>query len=217
MDMRTIDQNIKNNRYKSVDAFMTDVKLMFNNCRTYNEEGSDIYNDANTLETVLSNKYKELGLYVPTAGQRVGFGPRRSLGAQGIVVARQKMQSQLKLSGKALQDKMKHLVDKIREHKDEKGRQLSLIFLRLPNAKEFPDYYQVIKKPVDFEKIAAKVKGGVYQSMSECMDDFMLMFDNASKYNEPDSQIYKDALTLQVNSSCLHTYASPLIIGIPNF
>ena len=25
----------------------------------------------------------------------------------------------------------------------------------------------------------------------------MLMFDNACKYNEPDSQIYKDALTLQ--------------------
>ena len=35
MDMRTIDQNIKNNRYKSVDSFMTDVKLMFNNCRTF--------------------------------------------------------------------------------------------------------------------------------------------------------------------------------------
>ena len=203
MDMRTIDQNIRNNRYKSVDAFMTDVKLMFNNCRTYNEEGSDIYNDANTLETVLINKYKELGLYVPTAGQKVGIGPRRSMGVHSVAASRPKMQSQMKLSGKALQDKMKKLVDKIREHKDEKGRQLSIIFLRLPNAKEFPDYYQVIKKPVDFEKIAAKVKGAVYQSMSECMDDFMLMFDNASKYNEPDSQIYKDALTLQVDTGRL--------------
>lgn len=27
--------------------------------------------------------------------------------------------------------------------------------------------------------------------------DFMLMFENACKYNEPDSQIYKDALCLQ--------------------
>lgn len=204
MDMRTIDQNIKNNRYKSVDAFMGDVKLMFNNCRTYNEEGSDIYNDANTLETVLTNKYKELGLYVPTAGQKAGAGPRRPIAPHGISIPRQKFQSLVKLTGKPLQDKMKNLVDKIREHKDEKGRQLSLIFLRLPNAKEFPDYYQVIKKPVDFERIAAKVKGGIYQSMSECMDDFMLMFDNASKYNEPDSQIYKDALTLQV---CKYGYS----------
>ena len=133
MDMHTVDQNIKNSRYKSVDAFMADVKLMFNNCRTYNEEGSDIYNDANTLETVLTNKYKELGLYVPTAGQKAGMAQRRSIGAHIIGAARQKMPSQIKLSGKALQDKMKTLVDKIREHKDEKGRQLSIIFLRLPN------------------------------------------------------------------------------------
>ena len=123
MDMRTIDQNIKNNRYKSVDLFMTDVKLMFNNCRTYNEEGSDIYNDANTLETVLSNKYKELGLYVPTAGQKVGTTPRRPITGQSVGLPRQKLQSLVKLSGKPLQDKMKNLVDKIREHKDEKGRQ----------------------------------------------------------------------------------------------
>ena len=27
--------------------------------------------------------------------------------------------------------------------------------------------------------------------------DFVLIFDNACKYNEPDSLIYKDALTLQ--------------------
>ena len=29
------------------------------------------------------------------------------------------------------------------------------------------------------------------------MADFTLVFDNACKYNEPDSQIYKDAQTLQ--------------------
>lgn len=34
---------------------------MFNNCRQYNEEGSLIYEDANTLERVLMDKVKELG------------------------------------------------------------------------------------------------------------------------------------------------------------
>ena len=34
-------------------------------------------------------------------------------------------------------------------------------------------------------------------TLEECQSDLMLMFDNACKYNEPDSQIYKDALTLQ--------------------
>jgi hypothetical protein len=59
---------------------------------------------------------------------------------------------------KNLAEKMKILADSLRDYKDPKGRQLSLIFLRLPNAKEFPDYYEVIKRPIDFEKIAIKIK-----------------------------------------------------------
>ena len=35
---------------------------MFNNCRQYNEEGSVIYEDANTLERILIDKSRELGL-----------------------------------------------------------------------------------------------------------------------------------------------------------
>ena len=91
---------------------------------------------------------------------------------------------------------MKQLYETLRDYKDPKGRQLSLIFLRLPNTKEFPDYYEVIKKPIDFEKIGAKLKQGIYLYLDSCFEDFVLMFDNACKFNEPDSQIYKDALTL---------------------
>lgn len=97
---------------------------------------------------------------------------------------------------KNLQEKMKQLYETLRDYKDPKGRQLSLIFLRLPNTKEFPDYYEVIKKPIDFEKIGAKLKQGIYLNLDSCFEDFVLMFDNACKFNEPDSQIYKDALTL---------------------
>jgi protein polybromo-1 len=35
---------------------------MFNNCRQYNEEGSMIYEDANKLEEVLTEKMREMGL-----------------------------------------------------------------------------------------------------------------------------------------------------------
>ena len=37
-----------------------------------------------------------------------------------------------------------------------------------------------------------------YSNIEEFTADFVLLFDNACKYNEPDSLIYKDALTLQV-------------------
>ena len=106
----------------------------------------------------------------------------------------------------------------MRDHKDPKGRQLSIIFLKLPNPKEFPDYFEVIKHPVDFEKIGSKIKTGAYASLDACLADFVLMFDNACKFNEPDSQIYKDALTLQslATRTCRALHAADEANGIPD-
>lgn len=177
IDMTTINARIKSGSYKLVDDFIADARLMFNNCRQYNEEGSDIVKDANTLEKKLYAKCKEMGI-VNTVPTKVS---RRTK----------------PISPKALGEKVKKLVDTVKEYKDPKGRQLAIIFMKLPNAKEFPDYYEVIKKPVDLDKIATKLRTNSYNSLEECQADLVLMFDNACKYNEPDSQIYKDALTLQ--------------------
>lgn len=72
--------------------------------------------------------------------------------------------------------------------------------------KDYPDYYEIIRQPIDMEKIAIKLKQQNYDSVDELAADFMLMFENACKYNEPDSQIYKDALLLQ--QVCIQTKQS---------
>ena len=41
MDMNTINEKIKKGLYKTTEEFIQDCRLMFNNCRQYNEEGSD--------------------------------------------------------------------------------------------------------------------------------------------------------------------------------
>lgn len=38
------------------------------------------------------------------------------------------------------------------------GRQLSEVFIQLPSRKELPEYYELIRKPVDFRKIKVKRK-----------------------------------------------------------
>lgn len=63
--------------------------------------------------------------------------------------------------------------------------------MKLPNKNEYPDYYEVIKQPIHMEKIASTLKNNGYDNLDELVSDFILMFDNACKYNEPDSQIYK--------------------------
>ena len=96
-----------------------------------------------------------------------------------------------------MQQKMKTLYNTVKDYTDSKGRQLSTIFMKLPSKTELPDYYDVIKKPVGLEKIGVRLKNGVYETLEDLLSDIILMLDNACKYNEPDSHIYKDALTLQ--------------------
>ena len=87
--------------------------------------------------------------------------------------------------------KIKTLYDTLKDYRDNKGRQLSLIFLKLPSKHDYPDYYDIIKRPIDMEKISARIRANGYETMEDAVADFTLVFDNACKYNEPDSQIYK--------------------------
>lgn len=56
---------------------------------------------------------------------------------------------------------------------------------------DYPDYYDVIRKPVDLAKIQNRISSNYYDSVDALIADFNLMFDNACRYNEPESMIYK--------------------------
>lgn len=43
-----------------MDELVADLRLMFANCRQFNEEGSMIYEDANRLEKAMNDKIREL-------------------------------------------------------------------------------------------------------------------------------------------------------------
>jgi histone acetyltransferase len=55
-----------------------------------------------------------------------------------------------------------------------------------------PDYYEVIKTPMDIATMKAKNAAGDYRSLGELRNDFRLMFDNCLFYNGEDS-IYAQA------------------------
>ena len=48
--MEGIDKKIKNYQYRSLKEFGKDITLLATNCRTYNEDGSMLFQDATTLE-----------------------------------------------------------------------------------------------------------------------------------------------------------------------
>lgn len=58
--MSTLRKRLQSNYYKNVTHFREDWKLMFNNARTYNQEGSWVYVDAEEMEKVFNAQYERL-------------------------------------------------------------------------------------------------------------------------------------------------------------
>uniref|UniRef100_A0A8C4UV97 Protein polybromo-1 n=1 Tax=Falco tinnunculus TaxID=100819 RepID=A0A8C4UV97_FALTI len=187
MDLKMIEHNIRNDKYVGEEAMIEDMKLMFRNARHYNEEGSQVYNDAHMLEKILKEKRKELG---PLAEDDDVASPKLKLSRKsGISPKKSKYMT-------PMQQKLNEVYEAVKNYTDKRGRRLSAIFLRLPSRSELPDYYVTIKKPVDMEKIRSHMMANKYQDIDSMVEDFVMMFNNACTYNEPESLIYKDALVL---------------------
>ncbi|KAJ8965409.1 hypothetical protein NQ314_004161 [Rhamnusium bicolor] len=162
IDFLEIEAKIKAEQYSCENDLVKDFKTMFGNCRQFNEENSPIYEDAMLLEKYLMDK---VGHPVVKVSHPVATPEK---------------------------EKKERPVIRLDFREPKANRQLSLIFMKLPSKIDYPDYYEVINNPIDMEKIAQKLKSNAYETLDDLVSDFVLMFDNACKYNEPDSQIYKD-------------------------
>ena len=92
---------------------------------------------------------------------------------------------------------MRTLLKIVIEYEDQDGRILSEPFMKLPTKKELPDYYEVIRRPVDIRKILGKIDDEKYEDMDALEKDFLLLCTNTQKYNEDGSLIYEDSIVLQ--------------------
>uniref|UniRef100_A0A4W6G1J9 Protein polybromo-1 n=1 Tax=Lates calcarifer TaxID=8187 RepID=A0A4W6G1J9_LATCA len=186
MDLRTIEHNIRSDKYMTEDSMVEDMKLMFRNARHYNEEGSQVYNDADILEKIMKDRRRDLG---PATDDDDMMSPKLKIRKNSITLKKSKYLT-------PLQQKLNELYEAVKNYTDKRGRRLSTIFLRLPSRAELPDYYIAIKKPVDMEKIKSHMLANKYQDVDALVEDLVLMFNNACTYNEPESLIYRDALVL---------------------
>lgn len=58
---------------------------------------------------------------------------------------------------------------------------------------QFPDYYKVVKTPMDYGSMKLKLTNGEYRSAQQMQRDFLLVMQNCIKYNAPDSDIVREA------------------------
>ena len=95
-----------------------------------------------------------------------------------------------------LMKQMKFLVNCVLKYKDTDGRVLSEPFQQLPTKRELPDYYEIIKRPIDLKKIQQKIKDHKYSSLDMLANDIDLMCKNTQEYNMEGSLIYEDSIVL---------------------
>lgn len=70
-------------------------------------------------------------------------------------------------------------------------------FLHPVNAREVPDYYRVIKNPMDLSEMQKRALGGHYTCLKDFETDFFLIISNCYYYNGSTTQYYKCAQNLE--------------------
>lgn len=83
------------------------------------------------------------------------------------------------------------------EANDGSGRKLALAFKSLPSREDYPEYYEIIKRPVDLKTIEERISKHRYSSAEDLMKDINTMFSNAHSFNEEGSVVYQDATELK--------------------
>lgn len=77
------------------------------------------------------------------------------------------------------------LIEEISKHED------SWPFIRPVIKSEVPDYYKVIKNPMDLAKVKSNLNVGKYSSNYDVINDLQLIFTNCDLYNNANTDIYK--------------------------
>ncbi|KAJ1892337.1 hypothetical protein LPJ66_006402, partial [Kickxella alabastrina] len=110
-------------------------------------------------------------------------------------------------------DAMKEIVAQLISFEDDEGTRLAEVFEDLPDRKEYPEYYEVIVHPMALNLVHSRIAVG-YRSFDAFNYDMMWIFNNATFFNESDSQIYQDAVVLEkeykrVCRQVLQKYGTP--------
>jgi len=206
IDMGMIDYKIEHEKYNTMHDMLNDFELMFNNARHYNEETSLIYKDADRLEKVAKSKMRaiqsmnrqSLNQSMNSQRQRDSYGGespdgiKKSNTPKSVILAGQRAPGE-----RTLLEKLQSLYSYIMNYTDNQGRALSIPFVKLPSKTEYPEYYDVIKRPIDLQRIHQRIAASLYMCIDDMVQDCVQMFDNACRFNEQGSLIYKDALMLQ--------------------
>lgn len=163
MDLQTLRENVWKKKYTSREEFLTDVNQMSINSKMYNGEKHLITLTAKAMLDLCLNKFAE---------------------------KEEKLMRLEKAINPLLDDDDQVAFSFILEniiHQKLKIVENSWPFHQPVNKKSVKDYYEVIKKPMDFSTLLKNVQLHKYHHREQFIEDVELILTNSIKYNGPDS------------------------------
>ncbi|CAE6487460.1 unnamed protein product [Rhizoctonia solani] len=186
-------------RYASLEEVKADFDLCFRNAKKYNVKNSDIWNAARDLQRKMVATCKSLQPHMTGVHEDTPEADDDEDEDEDFVESPSKGDNEKRKAGRPpnLFKKYDARLTQLIEKTDSEGNRYSEVFMELVPRREYPDYYQIIKKPMAFGLIQKRIKQKGYASPKAFMDDVELVFSNAVRYNEDFSQIWEDAMYLR--------------------
>ncbi|KAI9488830.1 hypothetical protein BDB00DRAFT_25073 [Zychaea mexicana] len=206
MDLGTVKAKLDRKIYTSFDEFEKDIRLIFNNCYTYNRHGTYVYNEGQTLESVFDDELRKLRGVEEMQNMTIVEAPASSAAigddddlSTPTTAAQTPMDNTLTpntddtLVEKTDLEKCAAILSHIMEN------QHAFEFLRPvdPVKQNIPHYFQVIKNPMDLGTVKAKLSNNEYDDPRQFDSDVRLMFSNCYSFNPLGTYVFNEGQQLE--------------------
>lgn len=187
MDLQTIRENLRQKKYQSREDFLTDVNQIL--------ENSTLYNGEKSILTTAAKRMMDLCV------ERLASKEDRLMRLEKAINPLLDDNDQVAFS---------YVLDSIVNGKL-KSLPEAWPFLKPVNKKFVKDYYSIVKKPMDLETVAKKIKNHKYHDRTEFLSDIELILVNSIAYNGQESQFTEKAKALvQICAETLEEYGDHL-------
>ena len=194
MDLTNCRDKLNAGEYTTSDQALADLRLIWENCRLFNAEGSDIYETADTLDAETQRlvgeklgpqwvkKYKSKGSKKSEGGAANSGGSKGSSSSSSSKGTKKGGAPAVALPKKVIQKLIKEM----------KARGHATPFLHPVDLSDAPGYMDVVDEPMDLSNIDKLFKSGQYEGVegtSLFSAHMHLISANCNAYNDPDSSI----------------------------
>lgn len=209
MDLSTISQKLETSAYTLASQFVSDVHLMLSNCFTFNAEGTQVHTMGRNLEKYFEGAIAKMPKTEADLHQHKQHAKEQQQQQQqltSVITPPTRRRSEAPTpnarrpsSGSMIKGDSNWCHTVLREITKKANQSFIWPFLQPvdPVALGIPDYFDVVKHPMDLSTIRRKLDDAAYKSLSEFEHDFRLILTNCRLYNPPDSDITMMAAQLE--------------------